>query len=79
MARYFFHLDDQGQADADHQGRDLPDLAAAISTATQEIRDFLADQVRHGYLDLNLRVNITDDSGQTVATVCCGDAVRMRD
>lgn len=77
MACYFFHLHDHHHSD--DEGRELPDLATAITVARDEIRDFLADQVRHGYLDLKLRIDITDETGRRVATVHRSDAVNLRD
>ena len=80
MNRYFFHLVDHAEVDVDIDGRgqELPDVAAAIAVATDEMRKFLADQVRNGYLDLELRIDIVDESGRKVATVCRSDAVKLR-
>jgi hypothetical protein len=79
MARYFFHLHDDQDVDGNDEGRELADLATAVTVATSEIRDFLADQVRHGYFDAGLRIEITDDSGQSVATVHGSEAVKLRE
>jgi hypothetical protein len=79
MGRYFFHLSDHPDADGNDEGRELADLATAITVATNEIRDFLTDQVRHGYFDLGLRIEITDDSGQSVATVDGSEVVKLRE
>jgi hypothetical protein len=79
MARYFFHLHDHQDVDGNDEGRELADLATAITVATNEIRDFLADQVRHGYFDVGLRIEITDDSGQSVATVHGSEVVKLRE
>jgi hypothetical protein len=80
MARYFFRLHDHIDADADGDcSRELPDMETAIAAATDEIRDLLADQVRHGYLDLGLSIEITDASGRKVASVHFNEAVKLRD
>ena len=47
--------------------------------ATEEFRDFLADQVRHGYLDTGLRITISDEQGRSVAAVDFSEAVKLRD
>ena len=80
MNRYFFHLVDHSEFDVDVDGRgqELPDVAAAIAVATDEMRKFLADQVRNGYLDLGLKIDIADENGRKVATVCRSDAVKLR-
>jgi hypothetical protein len=83
MKRYFFHLVDHSDVDVDvdieGKGRELPDRAAAIAAATDEMREFLADQVRSGYLDFELRIEITDDSGRSVATVHGNEVVELRE
>ena len=78
MARFFFHLHDHDEVDGSHEARELPDVSAAIAVATEELRDFLADQVRHGYLDADLRIEIRDERGLSVAAVKFGDAVKLR-
>jgi len=88
MNRYFFHLVDHSDADVDidvgidididGNGQELPDVAAAIAMATDEMRELLADQVRNGYLDLGLGIDIVDECGQKVAMVCRSDAVKLR-
>jgi hypothetical protein len=78
MARYFFHLHDYEDPDCRDEAREVPDVSAAVSLATGELRDFFADQVRNGYLDTELRIDITDDSGQRVAIVHFSDAVTLR-
>lgn len=50
MARFSFHLHDHVEVD-DQEAREFPDVKAAIAAATKELREFLADQVLHGYLD----------------------------
>ena len=78
MARFFIHLHDHDDVEGSHEARELPDMIAAIAVATEELRDFLADQVRHGYLDADLRIEIRDERGLSVATVKFGDAVKLR-
>jgi hypothetical protein len=79
MARYFFRPHDHDDLDGQDEAREAPDVSAAISLATCELRDFFADQVRNGYLDTVFRINIIDDSGERVATVNFSDAVNLRD
>lgn len=80
MNRFFFHLVDRCVADVDidEEGRELPGVPAAIAVATAEMRELLADQVRNGYLDLELSIDIADERGRKVATVRRGDAVELR-
>ena len=79
MARFFFHLHDHDEVEGCDETREFPDLFAAIAVATEEFRDFLADQVRHGYLDTGLRITISDEQGRSVAAVDLSEAVKLRD
>jgi hypothetical protein len=78
MARYFFRPHDHDDPDGQDEPREVPDVSAAISLATGELRDFFADQVRNGYLDTVFGINIIDDRGEKVATVHFSDAVKLR-
>ena len=79
MARFFLHLHDHDELEGSHEAREFPDVFAAIAVATEELRDLLADQVRHGYLDTGLRINIRDEQGRSVAAVDLSEAVKLRD
>lgn len=78
MARFHFHLHDHDEVEGDPEAREFPDVIAAIAVATEELRDFLADQVRHGYLDTDLRIEIRE-RGRCVAAVTFSEAVELRD
>ena len=77
MARYVFRL--RAHDDRTRNRRKFADLPAAIEGAKDELREFLSDQVRNGYMDRNLTVEICDTEGVPVATVHCTDAVKLRD
>ena len=79
MARFFFLLLDHSDVEDSPEAREFPDVSAAVAAATQELLDFLADQVRHGYLDTDLRIEISDAQGGSVATVGFNEAVELRD
>ena len=77
MARYVFRLHDHEAHTTDW--REFAALPAAIEGAKDELREFLADQVRNGYMDRYLTVEICDAEGVPVASVHCTDAVKLRD
>jgi hypothetical protein len=52
-------------------------LEAAIAVATEELGGFLADQVRNGYLDLGMPIEISDEGGKNPAAVNDHEVVRL--
>ena len=79
MARFFLLLNNCDEVGTTQEARDFPDVTAAIAAATDELRDFLADQVRHGYLDTDLGMEIRDERGRSVATGGVSQAIMLRD
>lgn len=83
MVRYFLHLRDGVDVALDEEGRlyeDDDELRVAAITAA---RDVMAEDVRHGRIDLHLRVEAEDENGRIVlvlpfrAAVTVFDAVRI--
>ena len=63
----------------DEEGMDLPDLEAARRQAVEGIRSILQDEVGHGEIDFEGRVEVLDEGGNLLATVTFHDAVSVRD
>jgi hypothetical protein len=66
MARYFFHLNENGIMRRDEVGHDLPDLNAARREAMRTLPAIAYDEIpldgdRQGFMVL-----VTDESGQPV-------------
>ena len=59
MPLYFFNLYDD-LVTFDDEGRELPDLSAAMQAAEQGARELLCEQLRAGRIDLSHRIEITD-------------------
>lgn len=76
MPRYFFHAYDRIVAD-DDEGIELDDVALAVAVAHHAARDLAADECRRGELDLNFRIDVTDEAGAIVASVTLADAVQV--
>ncbi|HWH18879.1 MAG TPA: hypothetical protein VNT77_11220 [Allosphingosinicella sp.] len=77
MPRFFFHL--RNDIDApDEEGTELPDLEAARAHATAEARNMISVSVLEtGRINLHHRIDVGDETGQVVATVEFGNAVRI--
>lgn len=79
MARYFFHLHNDIEAE-DPEGVELPDLAAARKWAMRSARDLAAASlVEHGRIVRSHRIDVADQSGAVVLTVRFGDVVAVED
>lgn len=77
MPRFYFHLFDD-LACIDQEGAEHPDGAAALRKATFVAREMAAECVRGGHLDLDHRVEIMDEHGQTIGVVRFEDVVEVR-
>jgi hypothetical protein len=78
MGRYFFnsHHDFETQ---DPVGRELKSLDAACGQARLDARNAAASEVKDlGTLSLSHRIEIKDETGETIGTVRLADAVRVR-
>jgi len=62
----------------DKEGIELPDLGAAVDAASGMARDMAAQSVRTGRLTLHHRIEVANENGETVATICYGDVVEVR-
>lgn len=78
MPRFHLHLINGSGITRDHEGLDLPDIAAARHEALSAIRSILKDELSHGRLDLGGRISIDDDSGNFLLEVSFAEAVDIR-
>lgn len=76
MPRYFFHLYNDITS-IDQEGVELPDQAAAHAHGTEEARAMAADSALHGKIDRDHHIDIVDDQGRVVETICFGEAVAI--
>lgn len=76
MPRYFFHLFNDLDV-LDDEGRELPDIAAALSTAETDAREMAAESVRRGHLNLSHCVEVRDEADHVLFRVCFGDVVTV--
>jgi hypothetical protein len=78
MPLFFLHVFNRTGSSHDDEGQDLPDVEAARVAAVEGIRSILRDEVAHGLIDFEGRVEIEDEGGTLVATVSYHDAVELR-
>ena len=77
MARYYLHQYSPQGGFADDEGQDCATLEAARLSAIAGIRSIMADDILHGFLRLDLRIDICDEAGARVATVPFSDAFQL--
>jgi hypothetical protein len=77
MARYFLNLHERGTVLVDEEGVDRPGLESARTEALRTVRAIMSADVNEGHLCLSGAVEVTDDAGQTVATVPFKDAIMI--
>ena len=74
MPRYYFHLFNDMQI-LDAEGIELPNEGVALERAQSAAREMAAESVRQGRLVLSHRIEVADESGNTVGVIRFGDAV----
>lgn len=77
MAQFFFHLDECGRRTTDHDGRELPDLDAALKAARTEAREIMCAEVRHGTLCLSCHIEIVHGETGERTILRFGDALTV--
>ena len=78
MARYHFHIHNEGGFIEDEEGLELADLQAVRREALKGIRSMLGEQRSNGHLDLRGRLEMADAAGDAVMTIRFADAVELR-
>ncbi len=77
MPRFYFHLYDDLDV-PDDEGTDLPDLAAALASASRQARELIAETVKQqGRIVLNHRIDIKDEHGTLIESVEFRDVVTI--
>ena len=77
MARYYFHFYDRYGFVPDDEGREFADLDIVREQALKGARSIISDDVMHGYVDLECRIDVTDDAGAFVLTIPFDEAVEF--
>jgi hypothetical protein len=77
MARFYLHLHNSIGTVRDEEGVELSDLEAARNQAVRSVRSIIADEVQHGVLNLQGRVEIADATGSVLGVVRYRDAFEL--
>ena len=77
MPRYLFHAYVEDDA-IDEEGADLPDFDAAKAHAIECARDMIAEDARHGFIDLSHRIEVEDETGVVAFVIYYRDAIELR-
>ena len=75
MARYYFHIHDSHGLVPDDEGRELPDLETVRGQALRGARSIISDDVMQGYIDMERRIEVTDDAGALVLAISFDEVV----
>jgi hypothetical protein len=78
MPHVHFHLNNAVGLVHDGEGQEAADLDEARAIAIENIRSILAEDVRHGLIDLSGRIEVTDGDGRLLLVVPFADAVTIR-
>jgi hypothetical protein len=78
MSRFYFHLINDVDA-PDDEGKELPDLEAAMQHARRHARVIAAETLKtDGKIVLSHRIDIEDEIGNVLGTVTFGDVVNIQ-
>ena len=77
MPRFYFHLWDGEEWLADPEGMRLSDSAMAIDASLRQARDVMAGDVLRGWLDMNCRIAVNDDKGETIHMLAFADCITV--
>lgn len=78
MPHFYLHLINGSGVTHDHEGLDLPDVAAARNEALAAIRSMLKEELSQGQLDLGGRIRIDDSDGNFLCDIMFAEAVDIR-
>ena len=78
MQRYFFNLHNSIGPVLDEEGQVLSGPDEARSVALASIRSVLGNEMASGELDLNGRIDVTDEHGKVVMSVSFEQAIKVR-
>ncbi|MEA3003250.1 MAG: hypothetical protein QOH81_2038 [Sphingomonadales bacterium] len=76
MPRFYFHVFNDVVA-MDEEGIELPDLATAREQAMDAAREMVCEAINKGHLNLDYRIEVTDEGGETLTIVSYRDAFTM--
>jgi hypothetical protein len=77
MPKFYFHLRDGVDLILDPEGRQLNGAAAIEQEALREARAIISDDAKSGRINLDVRIDVQDEEGTVVHSICFADAVEI--
>ena len=77
MPRYYFHVFND-ETTIDEEGAEFDDLGSARENALEVARALVCESVSKGYLNLDHRIEITDESNARLMTVTYREAFTIQ-
>lgn len=77
VPRYYFHLYNS-ETVFDREGQEFPNDAVALQNGKMSARVMAADSVFRGQLNLQHRIQVNNERGETIGTVYFRDVVEVR-
>ena len=68
VPRYYFHLVER-ECIPDPEGKILPGIEEARQEALEHARSIVCENIKHGWLNLDHRIDVADDQGRMVLTL----------
>lgn len=78
MPHFFLHIHNSTGFVEDEEGQELTGLDEARTKALEGIRSVLAEEVLHGAMDLRGRIDIVDDTGNSLVVMPFREAVAVQ-
>lgn len=78
MPRYFFNIRNDIHTD-DEEGRDLPNLQAALETAIESARELVCADIKKGWLNLDHYIEVLDERRILALRVTFREAFEIRE
>jgi hypothetical protein len=78
MPRYFFNAYNAFGFARDEEGKELPNLHDARAVAVDAARSLISADVRSGSLDLNGRIEVTDETGRILLSIDFSQAIETK-
>jgi hypothetical protein len=78
IPHYYFHVRNGNGLVEDEEGRDLPDRAAARAEALKGVRSMLSEDVLSGFLDLQGRIDVVEETGDPVLSLDFSEVVDVK-
>ena len=78
MPLYHLHIHYDGEVILDEEGGEFADLQSAVREAVRSVRSLVSGDVLAGFLQLDLSIEVCDDTDRPLQMVRFEEAITMR-